>query len=115
MGHEVGLLTGEKLVDASVHIPHAAAPILMTSIAFCAGVVPLILGGAGGKMRRAMGIAGVLWHGRRDAVHFSDTSVLRAIAQPTTTDWCCNMRPGQSGGAGSSHNPSQKVKGDSDV
>jgi multidrug efflux pump len=30
----------------------------MTSIAFCAGVVPLILGGgAGSEMRRAMGIA----------------------------------------------------------
>jgi multidrug efflux pump len=33
-------------------------PILMTSIAFCAGVMPLILGsGAGSEMRRAMGIA----------------------------------------------------------
>lgn len=33
-------------------------PILMTSIAFCAGVLPLILGsGAGSEMRRAMGIA----------------------------------------------------------
>jgi multidrug efflux pump len=33
-------------------------PILMTSIAFCAGVVPLIVGsGAGSEMRRAMGIA----------------------------------------------------------
>jgi len=33
-------------------------PILMTSIAFCAGVIPLILGsGAGYEMRRAMGIA----------------------------------------------------------
>jgi multidrug efflux pump len=33
-------------------------PILMTSIAFCAGVLPLILGsGAGYEMRRAMGIA----------------------------------------------------------
>jgi multidrug efflux pump len=30
----------------------------MTSIAFCAGVIPLILGsGAGSEMRRAMGIA----------------------------------------------------------
>jgi multidrug efflux pump len=30
----------------------------MTSVAFCAGVVPLILGtGAGSEMRRAMGIA----------------------------------------------------------
>jgi multidrug efflux pump len=33
-------------------------PILMTSVAFCAGVIPLILGtGAGSEMRRAMGIA----------------------------------------------------------
>ncbi len=33
-------------------------PILMTSIAFCAGVIPLIAGsGAGSEMRRAMGIA----------------------------------------------------------
>jgi multidrug efflux pump len=33
-------------------------PILMTSIAFCAGVIPLIVGsGAGSEMRRAMGIA----------------------------------------------------------
>ena len=33
-------------------------PILMTSIAFCAGVSPLIFGsGAGNEMRRAMGIA----------------------------------------------------------
>jgi multidrug efflux pump len=33
-------------------------PILMTSIAFCAGVIPLIVGsGAGAEMRQAMGIA----------------------------------------------------------
>ena len=33
-------------------------PILMTSIAFCAGVIPLIISsGAGSEMRRAMGIA----------------------------------------------------------
>ena len=33
-------------------------PILMTSIAFIAGVVPLVLStGAGAEMRRAMGIA----------------------------------------------------------
>ena len=40
-------------------LPHApAGPILMTSIAFCAGVLPLIFGsGAGSEMRRAMGIA----------------------------------------------------------
>ena len=50
---------GEKLFDAIVHACRMRLrPILMTSIAFCAGVVPLILGsGAGSEMRRAMGIA----------------------------------------------------------
>lgn len=50
---------GEKLYDAIVHACRMRLrPILMTSIAFCAGVVPLILGsGAGSEMRRAMGIA----------------------------------------------------------
>ncbi len=50
---------GEKLVDAVIHACRMRLrPILMTSIAFCAGVVPLILGsGAGSEMRRAMGIA----------------------------------------------------------
>jgi hypothetical protein len=50
---------------------------------FCAGVVPLIRSGAGGKCDGPWHCC-VLWHGRRDAVrHFPDTSVLRAIAQPT--------------------------------
>jgi multidrug efflux pump len=50
---------GEKMVDAVIHACRMRLrPILMTSIAFCAGVVPLILGsGAGSEMRRAMGIA----------------------------------------------------------
>jgi len=50
---------GEKLYDAVVHACRMRLrPILMTSIAFCAGVVPLIVGsGAGSEMRRAMGIA----------------------------------------------------------
>ncbi|MBX3609863.1 MAG: multidrug efflux RND transporter permease subunit [Hydrogenophaga sp.] len=50
---------GEKLYDAIVHACRMRLrPILMTSIAFCAGVIPLILGsGAGSEMRRAMGIA----------------------------------------------------------
>ena len=50
---------GEKLIDAVIHACRMRLrPILMTSIAFCAGVVPLILGsGAGSEMRRAMGIA----------------------------------------------------------
>jgi multidrug efflux pump len=50
---------GEALVDAIVHACRMRLrPILMTSIAFCAGVIPLIVGsGAGSEMRRAMGIA----------------------------------------------------------
>jgi multidrug efflux pump len=50
---------GEKLIDAIIHACRMRLrPILMTSIAFCAGVLPLIFGsGAGSEMRRAMGIA----------------------------------------------------------
>jgi multidrug efflux pump len=50
---------GEDLLDAVTHACRMRLrPILMTSIAFCAGVVPLILStGAGSEMRRAMGIA----------------------------------------------------------
>ncbi|RVU43879.1 efflux RND transporter permease subunit [Rubrivivax rivuli] len=50
---------GEQMLDAVIHACRMRLrPILMTSIAFCAGVIPLILGsGAGSEMRRAMGIA----------------------------------------------------------
>ena len=50
---------GEALFDAVIHACRMRLrPILMTSIAFCAGVLPLIFGsGAGSEMRRAMGIA----------------------------------------------------------
>jgi multidrug efflux pump len=50
---------GEPLLDAVIHACRMRLrPILMTSIAFCAGVLPLIFGsGAGSEMRRAMGIA----------------------------------------------------------
>ena len=50
---------GEALMDAILHACRMRLrPILMTSIAFCAGVLPLIFGGgAGNEMRRAMGIA----------------------------------------------------------
>ncbi len=50
---------GESLHDAIIHACRLRLrPILMTSIAFCAGVIPLILGsGAGSEMRRAMGVA----------------------------------------------------------
>ncbi len=50
---------GEKLVDAIVHACRMRLrPILMTSIAFIAGVTPLMIStGAGAEMRRAMGVA----------------------------------------------------------
>ena len=50
---------GEPMLEAVLHACRLRLrPILMTSVAFCAGVVPLILGsGAGSEMRRAMGIA----------------------------------------------------------
>lgn len=51
--------SGEGLLAAIVHAGRMRLrPILMTSIAFCAGVLPLIFGtGAGSEMRQAMGIA----------------------------------------------------------
>jgi multidrug efflux pump len=50
---------GRTMLEAVIESCHLRLrPILMTSIAFCAGVIPLILGsGAGSEMRRAMGIA----------------------------------------------------------
>ncbi|KQW46598.1 MULTISPECIES: efflux RND transporter permease subunit [unclassified Roseateles] len=50
---------GKSVTDAVIEACRLRLrPILMTSIAFCAGVIPLILGsGAGSEMRRAMGIA----------------------------------------------------------
>jgi multidrug efflux pump len=50
---------GEAMLPAVIHACRMRLrPILMTSIAFCAGVIPLILGsGAGSEMRQAMGIA----------------------------------------------------------
>ena len=50
---------GKSVADAVIEACRLRLrPILMTSIAFCAGVIPLILGsGAGSEMRRAMGIA----------------------------------------------------------
>ncbi|MBV8123668.1 MAG: efflux RND transporter permease subunit, partial [Paucibacter sp.] len=50
---------GRSMREAVIEACHLRLrPILMTSIAFCAGVIPLILGsGAGSEMRRAMGVA----------------------------------------------------------
>jgi multidrug efflux pump len=50
---------GQQMLDAVLHACRMRLrPILMTSIAFCAGVVPLIVGtGAGSEMRSAMGVA----------------------------------------------------------
>ncbi|TQK10451.1 efflux RND transporter permease subunit [Herbaspirillum sp. SJZ107] len=51
--------TGKPSLAATIEAARLRLrPILMTSIAFCAGVVPLIISsGAGSEMRRAMGIA----------------------------------------------------------
>jgi multidrug efflux pump len=50
---------GETIVDAALDAARLRLrPILMTSIAFIAGVFPLVVStGAGAEMRRAMGVA----------------------------------------------------------
>src|SRR6185295_14662788 len=50
---------GESIVDAALDAARLRLrPILMTSIAFIAGVFPLVIStGAGSEMRRAMGVA----------------------------------------------------------
>jgi multidrug efflux pump len=52
-------MQGKSIVDAAIEASRLRLrPILMTSIAFIMGVVPLVLAsGAGSEMRRAMGIA----------------------------------------------------------
>jgi len=115
---------GERLIDAVIHACRMRLrPILMTSIAFCAGVVPLIIGsGAGSEMRRAMGIAVfsgmlgvtlfgifltpvfyVLLRSRRD----------KRIEREHLTD--TGGSGGSGGGAPPAHAPSQQIKGDGDV
>jgi Cu/Ag efflux pump CusA len=89
-------------------------PILMTTIAFCAGVVPLILGsGAGSEMRRAMGIA--VFSGMVATLLHLLTPVFYVLLRSRREKrWCCNMRRVKRG-AGSSHNPKPEGQGDSDV
>jgi len=50
---------GQSIYDAAVEAAHLRLrPILMTSIAFIAGVIPLVVStGAGAEMRHAMGVA----------------------------------------------------------
>jgi multidrug efflux pump len=50
---------GKEMMEAVIEACRLRLrPILMTSLAFCAGVIPLIISsGAGAEMRRAMGIA----------------------------------------------------------
>ena len=72
---EEGLTAFQAAVEAS---RLRLRPILMTSIAFIAGVFPLVVAhGAGSEMRQAMGVAVFCRHDRRDAVRtVPDTCLL---------------------------------------
>jgi multidrug efflux pump len=105
---------GEKMVDAVIHACRMRLrPILMTSIAFCAGVVPLILGsGAGSEMRRAMGIA--VFSGMVGVTLFGIflTPVFYALLRQRRA----RRREGSlPSGAVLPHAPHQMVKGDGDA
>jgi multidrug efflux pump len=107
---------GEKLMDAIIHACRMRLrPILMTSIAFCAGVIPLIVGsGAGSEMRRAMGIA--VFSGMVGVTLFG------IFLTPVFYVLLCSRRArrgpvvGAAGGGGApAHAAQQAVKGDGDV
>jgi multidrug efflux pump len=104
---------GEALLDAIIHACRMRLrPILMTSIAFCAGVIPLILGsGAGSEMRRAMGIA--VFSGMVGVTLFGIffTPVFYALLRSRREHRL--QHPG--GGALPQHAPQQQLKGDGDV
>jgi multidrug efflux pump len=114
---------GEKLLDAIIHACRMRLrPILMTSIAFCAGVIPLIVGtGAGSEMRRAMGIA--VFSGMVGVTLFGIflTPVfyvlLRSRRARRTSMAGRSGTSGSSGGGGPApvHAAQQAIKGDGDV
>ena len=89
-------------------------PILMTSIAFCAGVLPLIFGsGAGAEMRRAMGIA--VFSGMVGVTLFGIflTPVFYVLLRSGKARRAAATAPHPSGSGGSlSHAPRQQVQGD---
>jgi multidrug efflux pump len=107
---------GERLIDAVIHACRMRLrPILMTSIAFCAGVIPLIAGsGAGSEMRRAMGIA--VFSGMLGVTFFGIflTPVFYALLRSRHER---RVERGElpAGGAALHHAPQQQIKGDGDV
>jgi len=109
---------GEKLKDAILHACRMRLrPILMTSIAFCAGVLPLIFGsGAGAEMRRAMGIA--VFSGMLGVTLFGIflTPVFYMLLRSGKAEREAARKPPMTGGSASlSHAPRSKVDGDGDV
>jgi multidrug efflux pump len=113
---------GEKLLDAIIHACRMRLrPILMTSIAFCAGVIPLIVGtGAGSEMRRAMGIA--VFSGMVGVTLFGIflTPVFYVLlrsrrARRTAMAGTSGTSGTSGGGAAPAHAAQQAIKGDGDV
>jgi multidrug efflux pump len=111
---------GEKLMDAIIHACRMRLrPILMTSIAFCAGVIPLIVGsGAGSEMRRVMGIA--VFSGMVGVTLFGIflTPVFYVLLRSRRARRTSAAgAPGTSGGGGPApvHAVQQAIKGDGDV
>jgi multidrug efflux pump len=110
---------GEKLKDAVIHACRLRLrPILMTSIAFCAGVIPLIAGsGAGSEMRRAMGIA--VFSGMLGVTLFGIflTPVFYVLLRSLRDKLRSRAGPSGLAGGGSppAQAPSRQIKGDGDV
>ncbi|HSI61262.1 MAG TPA: multidrug efflux RND transporter permease subunit [Ideonella sp.] len=105
---------GESLMKAIIHACRMRLrPILMTSIAFCAGVIPLILGsGAGSEMRRAMGIA--VFSGMVGVTLFGIflTPVFYVLLRSRRAH---RIERAHGGGGTLAHAPHQQRSGDSDV